>query len=119
MNKAKTIFWLIILGLIMLVFFQNQEFFMAKQDLRINLVFAKYQSPEVPNAVLFLALFLVGLLISYFSGLAERFKLKKTIKNLNTKIASQPQEMPSTDNEAEAISSDLSEPSQGADKPVI
>ena len=92
---------------------------MAKQGLRINFVFAKYQSPEVPNAVLFLGFFLAGLLIAYFFGLAERFKLKKTIKNLNTKIASQPQEMPSTDNEAEAITSALSEPNQSADKPVI
>ncbi len=119
MNKVKTVFWLIILGLIMLVFFQNQDFFMAKQDLRINLVFAEYQLREVPNAALFLAIFLAGLLIAYFFGLGERFKLKKTIKNLNTKIASQPQEMPSTDNEAEAITSALSEPNQSADKPVI
>ena len=119
MNKVKTVFWLIIFGLIMLVFFQNREFFMAKQGFIIDLVFAKYQSPEVPNAVLFLALFLAGLLIAYFFGLAERFKLKKTIKNLNTKIASQPPEMPSTDKEAEAITSALSDTNQSADNRVI
>jgi uncharacterized integral membrane protein len=118
MNKVKTVFWVIIFGLIMLVFFQNQEFFMAKQSIKLNLLFKIFQSPEVPNAVLFLAFFLAGLLIAYFFGLAERFKLKKTIKNLNTKIASQPQELPSTDTEAEAITSALSDTNQSSDNRV-
>ena len=90
MNKAKTVFWVIIVGFILLVFFQNQAFFLARQSLRINLLFYQYQSPEVPGVVFFLAFFLVGLLIAYFFGLAERFQLKKTIKSLSAKIDPQP-----------------------------
>lgn len=90
MNKAKSAFWVIVVGFILLVFYQNQAFFMARQSLRINLFFYQYQTPEVPGVVFFLAFFLVGLLFAYFFGLAERFRLKKTIKRLSTEIESQP-----------------------------
>ena len=89
MNRFKTVLWLLIFGILMLIIFQNQEFFLAKKSLGINLLFVKYQSPNLPNAVTFLLFFLAGLVISYLFGLAERFRLKKTIKKLNATIESQ------------------------------
>ena len=91
MNKTKTVFWVVIFGIILLIFFQNDTFFLGKQSLRIF----KYHSPEVHNAVIFLAFFLAGLLISYFLGLPERFRLKKTIKKLTAQIVSSAQSAPS------------------------
>ena len=99
MNKFKTVLWLLIFGLLMLIIFQNQEFFLAKKSLKIDLLFAKYQSPEVPNAVTFLVFFLAGLVISYFFSLAERFKLKMTIKKLNAAMDSQAQAVPPPEKE--------------------
>jgi uncharacterized integral membrane protein len=93
MNKAKAVFWLIVIGFLLLVFFQNQNFFFAKQSLHINLLFVKYQTPEVAAALLFLALFVLGLLVSYFLCLPERFRLRKTIKNLNATVDSQNREI--------------------------
>ena len=90
MNKVKTAFWVIIFGFFILIFFQNQPFFMAKQGIRINLVFKEYQIPEMATAVFFLAFFLIGLLISYFFSLAERLRLKKTIKRLSAAVDSMP-----------------------------
>jgi predicted membrane protein len=82
MKKVKIAFWVILIGFFVLVVFQNQAFFMAKQSFLINLYFKKYYTAETFNAVIMLALFLCGFLIAYFSGLAERFKSGKTIKTL-------------------------------------
>ena len=82
MKKVKIAFWVILVGFFVLVVFQNQAFFMAKQSFLINLYFRKYYTAETFNAVILLALFLCGFLIAYFSALAERFKSAKTIKTL-------------------------------------
>ena len=87
MSKVKTAFWVIIFGFIALVFFQNQEFFMARQSIRINLLFTEYNTPVLPGAIFFAIFFLAGLFIAYFFGLPERFKLKKEIKKLNISLA--------------------------------
>lgn len=84
MKKVKIAFWLIIFGFVALVIFQNQEFFLAERSLLINLFFVEYQTPYVPNAVLFVAFFLSGLLISYFFGLYDKYKAGKLIKTLKT-----------------------------------
>lgn len=86
MKKVKIAFWVIVFGFLALVIFQNQEFFLARQSLDINLYMASYQTPSVPNAVLFVAFFLAGLLIAYFFSLFERFKANKTIKSLNAAL---------------------------------
>ena len=89
MKKVKIIFWVIIIVFIGIVIFQNQDFFLDKQSLQINLLLAdEYQTPEVPNAVFFIACLFLGLIIAYISGLFERFKFKKTIKTLNKSVDS-------------------------------
>ncbi len=37
MNKAKGIFWLVVLGIFAFLFFQNQDFFLERRTLRLNL----------------------------------------------------------------------------------
>jgi len=89
MKKFKLVLWLIILALLALFFFQNKGFFMARHELAFKLPFlTPYTLPEMPNAILFLAFLLFGLLIAYFFSLLERFKLNKTIKNLNATVDS-------------------------------
>ena len=84
MKKAKIAFWLILLGFITLLAYQNWDFFMSQHRLRLDLfVTEEFSTPELPNAILFLIFFFAGLLISYFITLLERFKSKKTIKALN------------------------------------
>ncbi len=86
MKKAKIAFWLILIGFLLLLGYQNWDFFMSQHGLRINLLMVQYETPELQNAVLFLIFFFAGLLISYFITLFERFKSKKTIKTLNTAL---------------------------------
>lgn len=83
MKKVKIAFWVILIGFFVAIVVQNQEFFLAKQSLVINLFFQTYYTPEIQNAVLCAAFFLLGFLIAYFSAVTERFRTGKTIKGLN------------------------------------
>jgi uncharacterized integral membrane protein len=95
MKKVKIALLVIFLGLIAIIFFSNKDyFFYTKQSIQILIPFAKpYQFQEMPNAIYFLVFFLVGFLIAYFISLSERFKSKKTIKNLNAAATSQLKEI--------------------------
>ena len=90
MKKVKIILWIIVAVFVALVFFQNQAFFLEKKGITLNLSYvAGTYTPELPLVVWFLITLIIGLLVSYFFGLAARFKLKKTIKGLNAKIDTQ------------------------------
>lgn len=90
MKKVKIGFWLIIIVFLALVGFQNKAFFLQKHSFDLNIwVTAPYVTPEVYNAVLFGACFVAGLIIAYLSGLFERFKANKTIKQLTNTVNDQ------------------------------
>ena len=57
MRKFKIGFWAVIFGLMGIVIFQNQDFFMAKQSLRIDLIFRNYETPELHRTILFAGIF--------------------------------------------------------------
>ena len=89
MKKATLIIWAILFGVIALLIFQNQDFFLTNQSLRINLgVIEAYRTPELPLAILVLIFFLAGIIIAYLFNISARFKAKRTIKKQNTTIAS-------------------------------
>jgi hypothetical protein len=93
MKKATLIVWVIILGIIALVIFQNQTFFMTHHALRFNLgVVSGALPPNLPIAVVFIFFFFCGLVIAYLFGLSSRFKARRTIKKLNATIMSQKNE---------------------------
>jgi uncharacterized integral membrane protein len=94
MKKATLIIWVIIFGFIALVIFQNQTFFLAKNSLNLSLgVWAPYHSPELPNAVIILFFFFLGLIIAYLFSFSARFKAKRTIKKLNTAVTAHEKEL--------------------------
>jgi hypothetical protein len=100
MKKATLIIWAIIFGFIALVIFQNQEFFLNKQSLRIYLgVVDEYLTPNLPIAVMVLFFFFCGIVIAYFFSVSARFKAKRTIKKLNATIASHKKEVSELKNE--------------------
>jgi hypothetical protein len=86
MNKTKGIFWLVVLGIFALLFFQNQSFFLERQTLRLNLFWGgEYQTPDLPVALFFVIFSLLGFFIAYFLGLYARFKANQILKGLNAK----------------------------------
>ena len=83
MRKVKIILWVIILGFIGFVIYQNKVFFMTKHKFVLELPLTdKYSTPDLTNAVIISTFFLIGLLISYFFYLYKRFKLSKAVKRL-------------------------------------
>ena len=86
MKKVKIVVLLVLAGLVAVIAYQNSGFALMKHQFNINLMFFKYQSPEIANFVLLIAFFAVGLLLAYFSNLLERFKSRKTVRELTGQI---------------------------------
>ena len=106
MKKIKIVLWVIFLGLIAIIFFSNKDYFLVKQSIQINIPFSEpFQIQELPNAIYFLIFFLAGFLIAYFISLSERFKSKKTIKNLNAAATSQLEEISVLKKEIDSLKS--------------
>ena len=106
MKKFKLALWVIFLGLIAIIFFSNKDYFLAKQGIQINIPFSEpFQLQELPNAIYFLVFFLAGFLIAYSISLSERFKSKKTIKNLNAAATSQLEEISVLKKEIDSLKS--------------
>lgn len=106
MKKIKIALWIIFLGFIVIIFLSNKDYFMAKQGIQINIPFTEpLQIQELPNAIYFLVFFLAGFLVAYFISLSERFKSKKTIKNLNAAATSQLEEISVLKKEVDSLKS--------------
>ena len=104
MKKATLIIWAIIVGVMALLIFQNQEFFLTNQSLRLNLgVLEEYHTPELPIAVMVLLFFLAGYILAYLFNASARFKAKRSIKKLNTTMASHSQEMAGLKGEIDSL----------------
>ena len=106
MKKVKIVLWVIFIGFIAIIFFSNKDYFLAKQGIQINIPFSEpFQLQELPNAIYFLVFFLAGFLIAYSISLSERFKSKKTIKNLNAAATSQLEEISVLKKEMDSLKS--------------
>ncbi len=118
MKKAKIVFWVIVLIFAGIFFYSNKDFFMAGQILTLNLYFKEFKTPELPMAVLFLVFFLVGFLIAYFSSLYERFKTKKSVKNLEDTTTFQSEEISTLKKELESLRPASAATGDGTEEPV-
>jgi hypothetical protein len=89
MKKVKLAFWLILLGLLGVVGWQNRPFFLDKQGIGIDYFFGSIYIPELQIVLYFLIFFLAGLLISYFSSLSERFVAGRNIRKLTDELTTE------------------------------
>lgn len=85
MKKTKLVIWLIILGLIGLAVYQNQDHFLGtSQSLRLNLGFLpEYRSPELPLVVFYVVFFFFGLLVDFGFALPEKMRKRRALKHLS------------------------------------
>ncbi len=111
MKKVKIGFWVLLIAFLLLVGYQNKAFFLQKNTFGLNLYLTDaYMTPEIFNGVLFGVCFATGLIIAYFFGLFDRFRANKTIKQLNTELESQRQQIESLNTELNAFKSASSPP---------
>jgi len=117
MKKVKIAFWVIALVFLVMFALQNKVFFMAKHSLSLKIPFLDtLHSPELPQAILFLVFFLTGFLVAYFLSLSDRFKSKKTIKNLNAAATSHLEELAVLKKEVETLGSVSSGHASGSEE---
>ena len=102
-KRVKIGIWVVIIGFLALIVFQNQNFFLARQSLGLNLYFKNYSLPEVANIFLFFISFLAGLLFTAYFIFLDRFKLKKTNKTLSTTINTHLEKISSIEKELETF----------------
>ncbi|VEN72747.1 conserved hypothetical protein [Candidatus Desulfarcum epimagneticum] len=86
MKKMKMVFFVVLAGLCAALFFQNQEFFLTRKSLGIDLWAAAYRTPEISILILALALFVSGVLIGAFFSLSKQMKQKKSIRILTADL---------------------------------
>ncbi|MGM0404217.1 MAG: lipopolysaccharide assembly protein LapA domain-containing protein [Thermodesulfobacteriota bacterium] len=86
MQKIKYFLWLVIVAVLAIFIYQNNEYFMAEHSIGINLYFFEGESGELPNILYFLAVFVIGFLVSLLLSFSYGYKKRKTIKELNEKI---------------------------------
>jgi uncharacterized integral membrane protein len=95
MSKVRVVIWLLIFGLLALVVFQNEDYFLnTQQHLRLNLYFfTEYRSPSLPLAVFHLVFFALGVVVAYGLSAAGRFRSRQIVKRLQAAAAAQGKEL--------------------------
>lgn len=88
MKTIKTLFWLVILGLLGTLIYQNLDYFMAPSALHIDFKISSWQwtIPALPLIAYWGICFGLGLLITGMKGLFTAFRLGREIKNQDKQI---------------------------------
>ena len=111
------VIWAIIIVFIGLIIFQNQEFFLSKKILRLNLgIVDVYESPQVFVAIVFLVFFIFGVIIEYLFSLPERFRTNKMLKKLKAINTSLENELNGLKRDVAVLKGEPVETSEGPDK---
>ncbi len=89
MKLIKYLFWLIILGLLGTLIYQNLEYFMTTVVLNIDLKVKDlaWSIPELQNVAYFGICFLLGLILAGGKGLLTKLRLKREIKTKDAEIS--------------------------------
>jgi len=93
MKKMKIAFWLLVFAFLALIIYQNLAFFRAPLSLQVDLGFTEYATPEFQIWVFFIALFILGILLTCLFSLPAKFKAGQDKRTLNATIASQRDEL--------------------------
>ena len=99
MKKVKLAIWVVIIAFVAILIYQNREFFLSVKSLKLDLLFAQYQSPEIKIVFLSFMFFIAGLLLGAYFILVYHLKIKKKAKALNAQVKSQADQITTLENE--------------------
>ncbi len=108
-KKGKLIFWIVFIVLGLILYFQNQGFFMRDDKLALDLFFFDFNTSPLPIIVFAVGFFLIGFIIAFFFGVIEKFRLKKMIQELTMKLDEQNKMLTSQKNEVDRLRTVLRE----------
>jgi hypothetical protein len=117
MKKVKIVFWLLLLGVIVIVVAQNLDFFLKRYAVGIDIGLVSYHTPNLATAIYLLFFFFTGGLIVFLMGLSERFTSKKTIRELKDTIAAENKKVMDLEARLSAIQSGISQGHQVEKQP--
>ena len=104
MKKVKTAVWVLIIIFVVVLIYQNQQFFLlTKQSLSLNLIWVQYQTPELEIVYFCGIFFLAGLLLGFYFLTAYGFKTRKKTKALNNQVSEQTDKITSLEDELNTI----------------
>ena len=108
MKKIKYLLWLIILGLLGILIYQNLDYFMTTKALRFDLKIASWNwtMPELQNIAYFGICFLLGLILTSAKWFMANLELKKEIKTKNAAIVSLEKQLNASMTELEVFQHD-------------
>lgn len=84
MKHLKFILAIIIMLVIVILLFQNNEAFLTKIEFKLDLLFTQYKSSGIYLYIIVAITFLFGVIIAGLYGIMERFQLKRDLKALIT-----------------------------------
>ena len=104
MKNVKLIIFGIIIALLVVFAFQNQEnYFQKKNHFKLDLIVAgPYQTAEISNTVICIVTFVSGIIVFYLLTLFGRIKRRKSIKELNNSLNDRQNEIASLKRELDA-----------------
>jgi uncharacterized membrane protein YciS (DUF1049 family) len=80
MKKVKTGIWVAIVAFVAILIYQNQQFFLAGQSLRYNVLFTEYQSPEWKIVTICAGFFAAGLMLGMYFLVIYHLRSKRKRK---------------------------------------
>ena len=86
MRAIKPIMLSIVVVFLVILVVQNLAVFLDKKALHIDLWMWQYNTRLIPLAVYFLGFFMIGLLVSYFYHIGERFRTRKKMDSCSETI---------------------------------
>jgi|GEM_PF-1141314 len=89
MKKLKYAFWLVLVGIVGLLVYQNLAYFTARHSLHIDLGIYQRSTPELANGAIIAIFVGIGVLITmifYFASRYESYRAKKTVKDLRSSM---------------------------------
>jgi uncharacterized integral membrane protein len=108
-KKGKIVFWIIFIVLVLILYLQNQGFFMHRDKLSLDLFFFDFNTSPLPTIVFVAGFFFIGLIIAFFFGLIERYRAKKVIHDLTKKLDEQNKMLTTQKNEVDRLRKVLQE----------
>jgi len=108
MKTFKYILWLIILGLLGILIYQNLDYFMTTVALKFDLKISTWHwtIPELQNIVYFGICFFLGLILIGAKGFFTKLGLKKEIKTKEATITSLKEQINTLKTELEVFQHD-------------
>jgi len=110
MKKVKLVVWILIVVLVVVVIYENKDFFWeTKKSLTINLplIPAQYKTlPEAELLIIFGIFFAAGLLLGIYFMFGRGLKKKKSIKALKAQVKEQTEKAAVLENELHTLRGD-------------